>query len=112
MVILQANLVYLLGAFALYLADQDKDIESRYVHKYYFDKHEDRTRYIIITCFAGLLALIQEVTSFEGDTAFKRVLEPDNLEMNEWEMVTYYKPVQKSKSPLVPRFLPIAKWTL
>lgn len=42
-----------------------------------------------------LLSLIHEVPSFECDVTFKRV-----TELNEWEMVIFYAPVQRSELPI------------
>ncbi|KAG7089007.1 hypothetical protein E1B28_010720 [Marasmius oreades] len=60
---------------------------------------------LILAAFKGLLKLIHQVTSFEVDMTFQRVQEvvvrkttnkKEVLEINEWEMVIYYKPVQRA----------------
>ncbi|KAK7023570.1 hypothetical protein VNI00_016656 [Paramarasmius palmivorus] len=76
------------GVVDLQVRDQNKPVEERYVHRVSLD---DSGGVLIFTCYTRLLKLIHEVTSFEGDTAFKRL-----RDLNEWEMVIYYKKLTRA----------------
>ncbi|KAJ7049864.1 hypothetical protein C8F01DRAFT_1264748 [Mycena amicta] len=78
------------GVYHMYKDDlQNPDLNKRYVHR--FVTTEDGGT-IVITCFARLLALLDEVNSFEADATFKRV----SGSLNEWEVVVFYKALNRS----------------
>ncbi|KAG7088649.1 hypothetical protein E1B28_012621 [Marasmius oreades] len=87
------------GAYALFHADKKTEPKKRYIHL-----HDDRDgTNMILTCFKGLLELLHEFNYVECDTTFKQLHEAIfhkdtnkevTLELNEWELVIFYKPVQ------------------
>lgn len=82
------------GAFDLYYKDIKKPAEERYIQNIVIT---DDGGILIMTFVPSLLALIHEVVSFECDVTFKRV-----VELNEWELVVFYPPVQRGTCTLSP----------
>ncbi|KAG7094223.1 hypothetical protein E1B28_007830 [Marasmius oreades] len=91
----------LTGAYDLFHSDKRLSPEERYIHTFI---DEDGYAFIL-TCFKALLELVHQVLSIECDTTFQRVQEvvfrkgmnnQEELEINEWEMVIFYKPVQRA----------------
>ncbi|KAL0564037.1 hypothetical protein V5O48_018019 [Marasmius crinis-equi] len=80
------------GAFALFLEEEKLPIEERYIHS--FIREKDLT--LIVTGLKQLVVLIHLVLSFEADFTFKRVNEPNEMNLNEWEMVIFLKPAQRA----------------
>ncbi|KAK7027458.1 hypothetical protein VNI00_015203 [Paramarasmius palmivorus] len=80
----------ILGVIAMYEDEKKKPVQERYIHRVVIGDETGGT--IIFTCYAELLALIHDVTAFEGDTTYKRVSE-ENLK--EWEMVIFYAALSK-----------------
>jgi hypothetical protein len=76
------------GAFHLYLNGLSKPLPERYIHSYI--THDDGS-ICILTCVPFLLKLLDDpgVTSFDGDTTYKRI----EGKMNEWEVTVFTKSV-------------------
>ncbi|KAG7087904.1 hypothetical protein E1B28_011951 [Marasmius oreades] len=91
----------LTGAYDLFHSNKRLSPEERYIHTFI-----DEDRYVfILTYFKALLELVHQVLSIECDTTFQHVQEvvfckgmnnQEELEINEWEMVIFYKPVNNS----------------
>lgn len=78
------------GAFDLFYKEVKKPLTERYIQS--IVTTEDGG-ILILTFVPFLLSLIHEVVSFECDVTFKRV-----VDLNEWEMVIFYPPVQRGES--------------
>ncbi|KAK7038804.1 hypothetical protein VNI00_010434 [Paramarasmius palmivorus] len=87
----------ILGVIAMYEDEKKKPVQERYIHRVVIGDETGGT--IIFTCYAELLALIHDVTAFEGD---KRVSE-ENLK--EWEMVIFYAALSKGTLLILHHFL-------
>ncbi|KAG7085368.1 hypothetical protein E1B28_002931 [Marasmius oreades] len=91
----------LTGAYDLFYRDKDLEPDQRYIHM-----HQDIDgTLLILAAFKGLLKFIHQVTSFEVDMTFQQVQKvlvqkttnkEEVLEINKWQMVIYYKPVQRA----------------
>lgn len=81
------------GVFQLFLDDQQKPPEERYIHCCRTTKCGGL---LIVTGVPFLIRLLDDpgVSSFEDDTTFKRVAG----ELNEWELAFYLKAVQRGPS--------------
>ncbi|KAJ6545258.1 hypothetical protein B0H19DRAFT_1379988 [Mycena capillaripes] len=76
----------LAGAFKLYQNGLTKPLPERYIHSY-LAKNDGSV--CILTCVPYLLKLLDDpgVTSFDGDTTYKRI----EGKMNEWEVTIFAK---------------------
>ncbi|KAL0565924.1 hypothetical protein V5O48_016093, partial [Marasmius crinis-equi] len=84
------------GVLALYLEEQKLPVEERYIHS--FIQKDDFT--MIVTGLKLLVEFLLVVLSFEADFTFKRVQEPTNVNLNEWEMVVFIKGAQRAATIL------------
>lgn len=82
------------GVYHMYNTEQDKIDDDRYIHSF---RPCPGGGTIVVTCVPELLALVDDVTSFEADTTFKRVAGP----FNEWEVVIFYKALNRSMFPVL-----------
>ncbi|KAJ7702166.1 hypothetical protein B0H16DRAFT_1832003 [Mycena metata] len=81
------------GAFSLYLNGLTKPLPERYIHSYITTPDGG---ICILTSVPFLLKLLDDpgVTSFDGDTTFKRI----EGNMNEWELSVFAKVVLRAAS--------------
>ncbi|KAK6974246.1 hypothetical protein R3P38DRAFT_2447950, partial [Favolaschia claudopus] len=79
------------GAFQLFLEDQKKPLDQRYIH---CCRAVNDGGVIIITGVPFLIKLLDDpgVRAFDDDTTFKRV----EGEMNEWELALFFKAVERA----------------
>ncbi|KAG6886952.1 hypothetical protein C0992_001484 [Termitomyces sp. T32_za158] len=79
------------GAMHLHLEDLKKPKDNHYIHKILTS---DEGGVLVFTFVLFPLGLLHrdEVTAFECDVTFKRV-----IDLNEWEMVTYLPSIERSK---------------
>ncbi|KAK7034090.1 hypothetical protein R3P38DRAFT_3496289 [Favolaschia claudopus] len=81
------------GAFQLFLEDQKKPLDQRYIH---CCRAVNDGGVIIITGVPFLIKLLDDpgVRAFDDDTTFKRV----EGEMNEWELALFFKAVERASA--------------